>query len=317
MNAIAIIILNYNNFEDTINCIDSVEKINTAPIKYIIVDNGSPRKGVVDALDKYFSEKFSGQYLLLNDDYKCLNSLPYCTFLASKKNSGYACGNKKGLKLAYGDESIDTCLILNNDVLFVDDFIPVVYKQLWSHDEYLLATPLILQKDGIHVDRSCARRFKSFAHILSFYVFMFKDFFGILNYFDEKMLILDPQKRYKEPMVIDMPCGSNFMGKKEDLKRIDDFDPHTFLYYEEDILAAKMKKLKKKCVLVPSVACIHLGSVSANKCSSKFIFETGIKSTRYYVKNYMGIGKIRYCIFYAVTILSKCLFNLKTLIKNK
>ena len=35
-----IIILNYNNWEDTLNCILSVEKYNTSNSKYVIVDNG-------------------------------------------------------------------------------------------------------------------------------------------------------------------------------------------------------------------------------------------------------------------------------------
>ena len=54
----AILILNYNNYEDTINCIDSVEKFNSAPIKFIVVDNGSKRENVVGALDAYLKDKF-------------------------------------------------------------------------------------------------------------------------------------------------------------------------------------------------------------------------------------------------------------------
>lgn len=45
MGKTAIIILNYNNYEDTINCIESIEKYNTADIKYVIVDNNSNREG--------------------------------------------------------------------------------------------------------------------------------------------------------------------------------------------------------------------------------------------------------------------------------
>ena len=36
----AVVILNYNNSEDTINCIKSVEENNTADVKYVVVDNG-------------------------------------------------------------------------------------------------------------------------------------------------------------------------------------------------------------------------------------------------------------------------------------
>lgn len=50
---VGIVILNYNNYNDTINCINSIEKYNTASIKYIIVDNGSTNPNSVKELD-YF-----------------------------------------------------------------------------------------------------------------------------------------------------------------------------------------------------------------------------------------------------------------------
>ena len=56
MKSTALIILNFNNYEDTINCIESVEKYNTAPVKLIIVDNASTRGGASEALKYYHSK---------------------------------------------------------------------------------------------------------------------------------------------------------------------------------------------------------------------------------------------------------------------
>ena len=41
MKLTALIILNFNNYENTINCIESVEKYNSATIKLIAIDNAS------------------------------------------------------------------------------------------------------------------------------------------------------------------------------------------------------------------------------------------------------------------------------------
>jgi len=56
-----IIILNYNNYDDTINCINSIELYNTYPIKYIIVDNNSTNESVTK-LSEYLMISDSKQY---------------------------------------------------------------------------------------------------------------------------------------------------------------------------------------------------------------------------------------------------------------
>lgn len=51
-----VIVLNYNNSSDTINCIESILKVNTASIKIIIVDNGS-KIDDVEFLKEYINTK--------------------------------------------------------------------------------------------------------------------------------------------------------------------------------------------------------------------------------------------------------------------
>lgn len=53
---VAIIILNYNNAKDTINSIESVEKYNTFPSKFIIIDNASTN-GSADQIKKYLIQR--------------------------------------------------------------------------------------------------------------------------------------------------------------------------------------------------------------------------------------------------------------------
>ena len=43
----AIVILNYNNYEDTINCIKSVETYNSADIKYLNIANRKESDNIV------------------------------------------------------------------------------------------------------------------------------------------------------------------------------------------------------------------------------------------------------------------------------
>ena len=88
-----IIILNYNNWEDTLNCILSVEKYNTSNSKYIIVDNGSTRNGAVEAIDKFLFSLFGIDYCKVPEDGN-IGVLKKATFVVSSINSGYAQGNR-------------------------------------------------------------------------------------------------------------------------------------------------------------------------------------------------------------------------------
>ena len=82
MKSTALIILNFNNYKDTINCIESVEKYNTAPIKLIIVDNASTALGASEALRDYLIGRYKDQLGVYNDvtakEVKTNCNLSYC-----------------------------------------------------------------------------------------------------------------------------------------------------------------------------------------------------------------------------------------------
>lgn len=294
----AIIILNYNNYRDTINCIESIEKHNKSSIKYIIVDNGSLHDNVVRELDIYLSQKFSSNYSLIYDNDKAPSELPYCTLLSSSTNTGYACGNKKGLSLAYTDKTIDNVLILNNDVLFIEDFIETLSNRLWCDENSIISTPVVLKKDGVSVDPNCARKFKGIFYITFWFLLNPIDILGLLKRVNNKLYYFGTNKQeYTQELSIDMPSGSCFMAKKNDFKEIEDFDSYTFLFYEEDILAKKIKKQGKKCILIPNTYCIHLGSGSTKSVTSDYIYKTAIRSARYYIKEYCSANLLQLVLF--------------------
>ena len=263
----AVIILNYNNYEDTINCINSVEAYNTAPIKYIVIDNGSQRKGVVETLDKYMSTKFGNHYLKISDD-NDITELPYATLLASQTNDGYACGNNKGLALAYSDDSIKSILILNNDILFVENIIPTLLDYYYNKlDHCAILSPMLYKKGMEQIDQTCARHNLRWQQIVYNYLFMFFDPFRLRAkwYKSQKMLMANPALVNKDYFEITLPSGSCMLIDKTLFMNIGGFDPNTFLYYEEDILYKKIEQLGLSNYLIPHLKCIHLGASSTKK----------------------------------------------------
>ena len=102
-----IIVLNYNNYLDTISCIESLNRVKYDNHKVVIVDNDSK-----------------------NDSYKILkNYFKDIKIIKNECNSGYAGGNNLGIKYAI-NKSADILCILNNDTEIIEDFLTPLVERL-------------------------------------------------------------------------------------------------------------------------------------------------------------------------------------------
>lgn len=107
---VSIIIINYNTFEYTLQCVKSVlEKTLDVSFEIIIVDNAS----------KYFDE----------DAFNFVSS--GLQIIRNETNVGFAKANNIGIKASSGK----VILLLNNDTLLINDAISLSYKKLLSRDE--------------------------------------------------------------------------------------------------------------------------------------------------------------------------------------
>lgn len=281
----AVIILNYNNWEDTINCIESVEEHNSASIRYIVVDNGSTRERCIDALESFFIKRFSGKYKKIYDTEVNESPLPYLTFLVSQRNDGYARGNNKGLHLAYTDKNVDYIMILNNDILFVEDIIPRLNAISRVLPKCAIVSPVLYKKGMQELDYNCARINKS-----TWYIILSIIYTSSKSAEKKQILKVNPTLINEQYVPIDLPSGACMYVNKELMMAIGGFDSHTFLYYEEDILYSKIKKIGLNNYIVPYLRCIHLGASSTKRKSSSFLVRTAFESRKYYLKNYCNLS---------------------------
>lgn len=295
----AVIILNYNNWEDTLACIDSVEQFNTAPIKYIVVDNGSPRPGAVEALDEALSQRFADQYRRLQEGEAHAPILKHTTLLVLPTNDGYAQGNNKGLLLTYDDEEIEYTLILNNDTLFIEDIIPGLVKAYQTLPSPALVGPLLLKKDRAGIDYNCARLastpLQTVYHFLCFYI----DPFGLRKKWRRRqcLLIGHPELLEKESVTCDMLSGACILLSKQLFQRMGGLDPNTFLYNEENILYKRTQAMGLKTYIIPRLSLIHVGASSTNQSPGLFIMRCSRESTRYYINHYSGANRFERLLF--------------------
>jgi len=90
---VAVIILNWNGWKDTIECLESVFRIDYPNYQVIVVDNGSSDDSAEHIRKAYPSVKL----------------------IETGKNLGWSGGNNVGIKYAFEQEA-DYILLLNNDV---------------------------------------------------------------------------------------------------------------------------------------------------------------------------------------------------------
>ncbi len=284
MGKTGIIILEYNNWEDTLNCIESVLQYNSAEVKFIIVDNASTNKEAIDKLKSGLLNLFPE---LKESDliYNHNNSIEEATLILAAENKGYACGNNIGLEVAYKDPDISHVMILNSDILFVEDIIPTLLKNL--RDDTGIVSPVLFKKGLKEIDKNCARRELTANEIIKLHIPFPADPFRIS---EKKKIAI---KLNSGLMKIDLPSGSCMLARKSLFQQIDGFDPNTFLYYEEDILSKKIKKLGLKNYLNTNLKCIHLGATTTKQNNSRFIINCSSNSARYLLRKYYSINFVQ------------------------
>ena len=310
---VGIIILNYNNYNDTINCINTIEKFNTFPIKYVIVDNGSTNPESVIKLDEFLRNAFKDKYKKIEENQPS-NILPYVSLLVSHTNDGYARGNNKGLELASRDEEIKEILILNNDVLFVEDTIPTLLAKKSKLKDCAIISPALYTKDLSDFDYTCARMAPSAWSLIKECFMLGLNINSYRNVIKQKywLFIKNPELKQKDIIEIEMPSGSCMLIEKKLFKEIGWFDPNTFLYFEENILFAKIYSRGLKNYLLPKVSCIHLGASSTKKVASYFIQRCGLESRTYYLKTYCKLSvRDKIVLFISKNIMNSKLFLIK------
>ena len=119
---VSVIILNYNNSQDTIKCLESIYKnIKYKRIQVIVIDNGSKTEDVL-ILKKWFNSQdiesifcHKGHYSYNNEPFK-----RELIFIENQENLGFAGGNNIGIKYALNCGA-DYVWLLNNDTIIDKD----------------------------------------------------------------------------------------------------------------------------------------------------------------------------------------------------
>jgi hypothetical protein len=128
----AIVILNWNGWQDTIELLNSLNSASYEPMLVIVIDNASTDQQSVAKISSWLRDNNVGYSSLLHTEDSSMLSNPtisipwqsgkYYLFIECEHNLGFCAGNNLGMELGTQLGS-DYVLILNNDTLVQPDFL--------------------------------------------------------------------------------------------------------------------------------------------------------------------------------------------------
>lgn len=223
MLKVAIVILNYLNYRDTIECVESIEKMQYSLCGIIIVDNASANES----------------YSKLKKTYQNMKDIH---IIRTRKNLGFAKGNNLGIQYARKSLGADCVLVVNNDTVFIQkDYINKLLNA-YKKGVAVIGSRIIL-KNGMQFQ---VRGNFSLMDAFRIYINDFTALKG--SCFDI------PLKGSKQE---NMLHGCALMFTPDFFKHYSGFYPKTFLYYEESILHLMCKYKNLTQVYVDDAELFH------------------------------------------------------------
>ncbi|MBI2140928.1 glycosyltransferase family 2 protein [Candidatus Woesearchaeota archaeon] len=230
---VSIILLNWNNYDLTKDCLESLEKISYQNFKIVVVDNGSANDAPkLKALRK---KGFS------------------FTLIENSKNLGFAEGNNVGIRRALEDKA-DYILLLNNDTVVHQEFLGHLVAEAERDKRAGIVSPLIYYYDEPKRVWYAGASF-NFWHGDARHQH--------LNEIDKG--------QFKEVTDTDYGSGCAMLVRREVFEKIGVLDAYFFLYYEEADFCTRAKRQGYGIKVVPASKIWHKVSASIRKGSPLMI----------------------------------------------
>ncbi len=253
--AISFILLNYNNSDYTIPCIESIKRIVDVSYEIIVVDNGST-----------------------DNSLERLSRIQGITIVKNKTNRGFTGGNNDGVRIAKGKYIV----ILNNDTILEDEGINQLPSILDSLGRYDVVGGRLIGMDGRIQPSGGYEPYPLFL-FLQFTVLCYKKIdFPFLRrfYFSD----------WKDEAVkkVDWASGCFFAMRRDSFLELGGFDENIFIYLDEVDLHKRARSKGGNVYLYPQLVIKHYGQISWG--SNHY---TGLRhnynSAVYYLGKYNGI----------------------------
>ncbi len=297
-NIIPIIILNYNSYEHVKANIESALSNSSEEIiyKFIVIDNNS-KDLEVNKIEQYL-EIYDLKKIVLKDkselnqrisDFNNIDLINnQVIFIKMKKNYGFSYSNNIGMRLSKL-LGFKYCIVSNPDTRIIDNIsVKKLYNTLNNNDDIAVAFPRVIDPNGLH---------QEIYYRMNIYSLCIYNIFYPILYIPTKLARKIEHKRNTKENYTEIytSIGCFFMVDLLSMSNVDFLDENIFMYYEEDVISHKIKRLNKKLVCVNDSIILHEHIINRKQENS----DIKEKSLNYFMKEYLMYSdfKIRACKF--------------------
>jgi GT2 family glycosyltransferase len=280
---LGIVIVNYKTNERLIKYINEELPKVSYPNKIVIVNNS--------ATEESDQEIIAGCGAVLVDDRENIDKNAKIYLLSEQENHGYARGNNIGAKFLLQHFDVKYFCFSNCDLVFQDDDVVERLIDKIKHDPKIgLIGPNIVGLDGVPQSPRVMKNVWQI-HIIP------KLFYPVLPpRFRRKLSDITLHNASEGEQ--DYLNGSFFIVSGRAFIDVGMFDPATFIYAEEPILAIRMKAAGYIVYYAPVVSVLHEHSVTVKTVKNNdFVSRESYKANRYYQIYYKKINKIERLLF--------------------
>lgn len=247
----AIILVNYNSTNYTIDCIESIKQtIDYNELKIVIIDNKS-NNNELEKLDSYCSTQNAKDIFLIKNN----------------ENGGFASANNIGITFAIDNLKCDKVMLLNNDTIVKPDFHMLLCNKL---NDYQVVTPMVLfesEKDKIW---SAGGYISSFKGI------------GVNRGF------MDTADKYKENIECEFTPFCCVLFDARVFKKVGLLDDSYFMYFEDADYCMLLAKFGYKILYVADSIIYHKVSASSGGLRSNFYLEWMTRNQLKFIKKFFN-----------------------------
>lgn len=250
------ILINYNGYSDTRDCIDSLKKCNYPNIKIIIVDNASLHGAV---------------------QYDEIITRDCCEIIYLKENIGFAGGNNVGFKCAQ-KYAPDYYLVLNNDTVVTPGFLQPLINCFEIDSRVGIATGKILYYSdndilwygGCYYDKK-------------------------LGEYKIRGIGEKDSDLYNQKCKVEFATGCLWLISSKVLQQVGKMDEDYFLYYEDADYCERIRNEGYSIYYLPESIIFHKESKSTGKGSDIYQYYNN-RNYLMYIKKYRKTRRLYFYI---------------------
>lgn len=277
MKEVCIIIINWNGWKDTLECLESLRSLAVQNFSVVVVDNASTNDSRQQLLD-WGSRTDALKFVGVIDEHEIDQSrLPLqakaWVYLQSSRNGGFAAGNNLGIRLAL-NAGCEYIWLLNNDTVVEPDALVALERRMAADTGIGMCGSMLRYYDNRQIVQAVGG--VRFSYLL-----------GRGEQLGQGLTVADPRL---SALVNETPtyvAGASLMVSSEFLREVGLMEESYFLYFEEIDWAVRAERKWKVATATDSVVYhkegASIGTASLKKRSSLSQYYLNRNLIRFYM----------------------------------